>query len=374
MKFTVSQESFNKTLSLLNHIVPSRPNLPIIANVLIETAKNNLLLSATNLEYALTLSLPAKIEREGKTTFPAKIVAEFVASLRNQELEIELVEQLLHINQGKIKASFSTSSAEEFPSIPSIEDKPSFIIEKEIFSQAIEKVVFAAAQDEGRPTLTGVLLEKKGNNLRMVATDGYRLSFVKLAREIIEDAPKIIVPAKTLVEVLRMCGDEAEKETKLEVYFKNQENQLGFKLGDKKLVSRLIEGSFPEWERIVPDDFKIEIVLDKEEFLRNLKTASIFARESGGVVKCVIGPKTFTLKASTAQLGENECVFPIRTKGEVHGEISFNYRYLLDFLTVVSQDEVSFGMIGSLNPAIFKPVGKDEDGFFHIIMPVRVQD
>jgi len=374
MKFRIDHDSFSKTLSLLNHVVPLKPNLPVIANILIECNKNKLSLSATNLELALTLTLPAKIEREGKTTFPARITSEFVSSLINKELEIELIDQLLYINQEKVKASFSTIPAEEFPSIPQIEEKTSFSVDKNLFSQALERVVFAAAQDEGRPTLTGVLWEGQDSNLKMVATDGYRLSFVKISLGKVADSLKIIVPAKTLVEVLRICQEDAEKSDKLEIYWQAEDNQIGFKLGEKKIISRLIEGQFPDWERIVPEEFKIKIVLDKEEFLRNLKTASIFARESGGVVKCIIAPKSLTLKANTAQVGENECAFPAKTQGETGGEIAFNYRYLLDVLTVISEDEVSFSMIESLNPAIFRPVGKEGENFFHIIMPVRVQD
>jgi len=374
MKFSINQDNFSKSLSLLNHIVPNNPNLPVIANVLVECYKGKILLSATNLEYALTLSLSGKVEREGKTTFPAKIASEFVSSLLSKELEIELVDQLLYIKQGKIKAFFSTLPAEEFPSIPQIEEKLTFKISKNLFSDILERVVFAAARDEGRPTLTGVLWDNNDAFLRMVATDGYRLSCAKLHLGKPDYPFKIIVPAKTLDELLRICRESEEKEEELEVYWQDQDNQIGFKLGEKKLVSRLIEGKFPDWERIVPKEFKTEIILDKEEFLRNLKTASVFARESGGVVKCVISPKSLTLKANTAQIGENECTFPAKTKGEENGEIAFNYRYLLDVLSVLKEDEVSFSMIESLNPAMFKPVGKGEENFFHIIMPVKVQD
>jgi DNA polymerase-3 subunit beta len=374
MKFRIDQGSFSKTLSLLNHVVPLRPNLPVIANILIWTNREKLYLSATNLEFALTLVLPAKIEKEGKITFPARITSEFVSSLLNRELGVELKDKLLEINQGKIKASFSTIPPEEFPSIPQIEEKPSFSVDKDIFSLALEKVVFAAAQDEGRPTLTGVLWESQNDALRMVATDGYRLSFVKLPLGKKTESLKIIVPSKTLTEVLRICQEGEEKEKEMEIYWQAQENQIGFGLGEKRLVSRLIEGQFPDWERIVPEDFKIKTVLEKEELLRNLKTASIFARESGGVVKCIITPKSFTFQATTAQIGENECTFPAKTQGQVGGEIAFNYRYLLDILAVVKEEEVSFGMIESLNPAIFRPVGKEGENFFHIVMPVRVQD
>jgi len=374
MKFKIEQETLSKTLSLLNHVVPQRPNLPVIGNILIESEKDKLFLSATNLEFALTLTIPAKIEREGKTTFPARIVSEFISSLPNKELEIELVNQLLYVTQNKIKANFATVEAEEFPAIPKIEENASFEIDKTNFYKALEKVIFAAAQDEGRPTLTGVLWQSDNLFLKMVATDGYRLSFVKISPQLKINALKIIVPAKTLVEVARICQDEAEKAEKVEVFWQEKDNQIGFRLGERKIVSRLIEGQFPDWERIVPEKFKLTTVVDKDEFFRNLKTASIFARDSGGVVKCIINPKTLTLKANTAQVGENECTFPAKTQGEESGEIAFNYRYLLDVLAVIGGEEVSFGMIESLNPAIFKPVGKESENFFHIIMPVRVQD
>lgn len=372
MKFTLSQENLARSLSFLNHVVSSKPTLPILGNILVEAQKGNLVFLSTNLETAVVIKTQAKISKEGKVTFPARIAQEFVAQLPKGEISVELSDSHLTLSLGKFKATLTTTPAEEFPNVPEAGEKETLLLSPEDFSLALSQVTFSAAQDEGRPVLTGVLWQKKGGNLTLIATDGYRLSFRKTAVPKIPQDFSIIVPAKTLSEVVRLLSEEKVKGEKLKVFYKEGQNQIGFESQGIRLISRIIEGQFPDWERIVPKEFQIKCTLEREEFLQAVKIASIFARDSGNIVKITIDGNTLTLKANSAQIGENESRVSAKIEGG-KGEIAFNYRYVIEALSAITTEKVVFEMIGALNPAVFRPSGKEQEDFYHIVMPVRVQ-
>lgn len=377
MKITLLQENLNQGLTTCSRFVASRPQLPILANILLKTKNGRLKLSATDLEMGVNIWVGGKIEKEGEITVSAKVINEFVSSLPPEKVSIELKENNLLVSSPFSKSIFPTIAAADFPKIPGFPKKTALSLPLGLFSECVTQVAFAAATDEGRPVLTGVLLKSENKDVSLVATDGYRLSVKKISNIQYPISNAIIIPARALMEVSRIKSNEGEGEDKkekkegvLQIGLTEKENQIVFALPDLELSSRLIEGEFPEFEKIIPTETKTKLVFDREEFLRAVRIASIFARESANIVKLKTEKGKLKISANAPQVGENESVLEAKIQGEEQ-EIAFNFRFLLDFLNSISAEQVSLEMTGPLNPGVFKPVG--DDSFLHIIMPVRVQ-
>jgi len=373
MKIQVLQENLIKALNIAGRSISSKAQLPVLANFLLATEKNRLKVAATNLEMGVIIWLGAKIEKDGSITLPSRIFQELVSSLPAEKIDLEVKENTANLNCGSFKASFNGISANEFPLLPESEKKI-FSFPSEIFSQVINQVAFASATDEGRPILTGVLLKIDGKTLSWVATDGYRLSVKKIeTKETLkeENLKSLVIPAKTLIEVSRIIADQSKQESVLvEMGLTKDGNQVIFLFPEIELSTRLLEGEFPDYEKIIPKDFSTKVTLDKGELIRAVKIASIFARDSANIVKFKFQEGKLTISANSPQVGENQSEVEAKIEGE-GGEIAFNFRFLLDFLNSVVSEEIIFEMSGSLNPGVFRI--KDDPDFLHIIMPVRLQ-
>jgi DNA polymerase-3 subunit beta len=367
MQFSCLQENLSKGLAIVSRFVSSHPQLPVLANILLSAKEGKLKLGATNLESGINLEIGAKIEKEGGITVPAKTLTEFISSLPADKIEFTLVESNLKISCQNFEASLSGLSATEFPPLPTASGKPSLSFKTEEISLPISQVAFAAAQDESRPVLSGVKIMSSEKGLVLAATDGFRLSVKKLPQP--PSSPiDLILPARTLIEVARILGEEKEKEFGLEIT--KEANQAIFSLANAEIVCRLLEGEFPNFEKIIPGSFTSQTIIAKEEFLAAIRTASIFAREAANIIKFKIENGKFQISANAPQVGENITTIEAKTEGE-GGEIAFNSRFLLDLLNVVPQEEIVFEMSGPLSPGVFRLVG--DETFLHIIMPVRVQ-
>jgi DNA polymerase-3 subunit beta len=317
----------------------------------------------------------AKIEKEGTLSVPAKFLTEFVSSLPPEKIELEVQGNSLFISSGGYKANFVGLSSSEFPPVPTLKDKETIVFSSGDLARAISQVTFAAAQDEGRPQLTGVLLIIKADDLLMVATDGYRLSLKKLAgikgiKDIKEFKKGLIIPSRTLIEIGRIIN-EREQSSEVGLAITPDSNQIIFSTNEAEIVSRLIEGAFPDFEKIIPEKGKTKIICETETLIRAVRMASIFARESANIIKLKTQNSKLKISANATQVGENTSEIEAKSEGE-ENKIAFNSRYLLDFLNSVETEQVAFEMTNPLNPGVFKPVG--DQSFLHIIMPVRVQE
>jgi len=370
MKITILQENLSKGISSVERFVSTKTQLPILANIYLKAEKKGLRLQATNLETGITLWLRAKIEKEGEITVPARVFSEFLNSLPKEKVELELKEKTLLVSCGSFSAAFNSIAADEFPPLPSLGDKkPSAIFPFSTLLPAVEKVSFAAARDEGRPVLTGVKFEPKGEKLILVATDGYRLSVKELKKSELKISSPLIVPARSLSEILRIAGES--EEGKIGLSFTEKGNQAIFSFPDAEIVTRLIEGEFPQYQKIVPSSFSTRLKLGKESFLKAVKTASIFARDSANIVKFRIEKNSLIVSANSPQVGGNKTKVEAEVQGEKK-EIAFNCRFLLEFLGKIEEDEIIFEMSESLNPGVFKI--PQDSSYLHIVMPVRVQE
>ncbi len=373
MKLEVLQENLAKSLSIVSRVISSRVELPILNNILLTTDKGRLKLSATNLETGINFWIGAKIEEKGTVSIPAKILTEFVSSLPPEKVQLKTKENSLEIICGSYQADFVGLPPGEFPPIPTLKEKPILTVGSLI--EAVPQVVFAAAQDEGRPVLTGVLLKLLEKELILVATDGYRLSKKKIIgikdiKEVKELKKGLIIPNRVLSEVARIVGEKEEKR-KIGLNISSESNQIIFSTDEAEVVSRLIEGKFPEFEKVIPEKTRTKVTIEKEILLRAARMASIFARESANIVKFEIRNSKLEISANAAQVGSNVSEIEVKIEGE-ENKIAFNSRYLLDFLNSVDVEQITFEMASPLSPGVFKLIG--DDSFLHIIMPVRVQE
>jgi len=370
MKLIVLQENLSKAVGIAEKFTSTKTQLPILANICLKTEKERLKIQATNLEVGLSLWLGAQIKNKGEITIPARVFSEFINSLPKEKVHLELKDKILTVSCGSFSADFTGISAEEFPPLPTVgEKKPELNLPFSLFLPAMEKVCFAAAHDEGRPVLTGVKLEPKEKKLVLVATDGYRLSIQEIEKGKMEIPSALIIPARSLLEILRLASGSEEEEIGLS--FTEKGNQIIFSLLDTEIVTRLIEGEFPEYQKIIPDSFSTQVKLEKEAFLRALKVAAIFARDSANIVRFKIEENSLTISANSPQIGKNKTKIEAGVRGK-ESRIAFNVRFLLEFLSKISEEEIIFEMSNSLNPGVFK-IAKDPS-YLHIIMPVRVQE
>lgn len=369
MKLTILKENLNRALLTVNRVIPIKPQLPILSNVLIKTAGSEVKVAGTNLETGIQIAVGAKIEKEGEITVPGRLLTEFVSSLPSEKIDLELDKEILKIKTNTISANFNTISAKEFPQLATVSKKADIQFSLEGLEKAIARTAFAASIDEGRPVLTGIKIKMQKIGLQFLATDGYRLSIVNNEMKNLSEEKEFIFSAKTLVEVIRIAREEKSEMIGLSLI--DDKNQAIFTTEATEIVTRLIDGEFPNIEKIVPASFKTRVVLDKEAFLQSVKIASLFARGASNIIKLKLEKKGVTLMANAPQVGENQDFIEAKVEGE-EMEIAFNYRFLLDLLNNFSEKEVALESSGSLNPGVFKPVSGN-GSFLHIIMPVRLQ-
>ena len=366
MNIHVLQENLLKALTRITRVVPPRPQLPILQNIKLVSTKQGLEITATNMETTETIWVGSKTEKEGEVCVSARILTEFVASLPPETVQLIVADETLRVSCGKFTAELPTVNAREFPQKPELSTKDASAIDKGKLGGVLASVLFAAATDEGRPVLTGVRIVEEGEKTLFVATDGYRLSLRRVELPV-GNLSGSIIPAKALSEVVRLSGEEKE-EKEVQIGLAGG-NQAGFIIGDTTLCTRVIDGEYPNFERIIPKTFTTRALIEKEPFLHAVKSAAIFARDNANIVRMQLENQQITVSANAAQTGKNAVEISAKIDGD-GGEIAFNSRFLLDFLTNFSESEFLFEMTGSLNSGLFRPV--KDDGFIHIIMPVRV--
>lgn len=389
MKVSILQENLSKSVSIVSRFVASRPQLPILGNILLKGQKGIFGLSAANLENGITFETMAEIENEGSFTVPAKTFLEIVSSMPSGKITLEQKEGVLEITGAGYKMNLNGIPAGEFPSPADSFESPVLSFSFPDFIYLTNRVCFAASIDESRPVLTGVLVEEINGSLTMAATDGYRLSIVRKKTEDEEKQKKtkIILPAKILIESARIAEEtgfkekkekEKAKEEDIKLSLNKEGNQAVFSFGNVKITTRLIEGEFPPFEKTIPEKYTARTEIDTLGLTRAVKLASVFARDSANVIKFKItapkeqtGGKQASLEifSSASQLGQGVLKLEVGHEGE-EGEISFNFRFLLDLLSSIQSEVVILETTGPLSPGVFK-LPNDPD-YLHLIMPVRV--
>jgi DNA polymerase-3 subunit beta len=375
MKLSCLQENLNRGLSIVGRAVATRTTLPITNNVLLSAEEGRLKLVATNLEMAISCWIGAKIEEEGSITVPARLLTEFVSSLPNDTIAMNLSPQTktLGLKCARFEARISGVDAKDFPPIPSIEDGITTKIEVEALRQGIAQVVFAAATEESRPVLTGVDAQFEGDMLTLAAADGFRLAVLKVPiTNSISQKTEAIIPARTLAELNRLIGDE---ET-VDITLNPNKSQILFRLKSVELVSQLVQGAFPNYSQLIPKSYNTRVIVNKDEFLRATKTASIFARDGSGIVRLVVTPGTennpgkISVSARSEEIGDDVGEIDATVEGD-DSKIAFNGKYLTDVLSVLKEAQVALETTSPSSPGLIRPVGADN--YMHVVMPMFVQ-
>ncbi len=365
MELSVTQENFSKALSAVGRVASTKTQLPILGNILLRTDGNRLLVAATNLEIATTQYVGANVAKPGAITIPARLISEFVSSLPKGTIELKGVGDSLHIKSGKYKSVINGVIADDFPELPVIEEDKSvsYSINAEEFKQAVSQTIITASSDATRPVLTGVYWHSYEGWIYLASTDGYRLSERKLVETKSEVAA--IIPLQTLQEVLRTVSDSVET---VEVLF--DESQVRFRAEEAEVISRLIDGNFPDYRQLIPSESGIVAIMDKPEFSRVTKVAGLFARESGGSVTLTVDEdlKNVSLHSIASELGENTSELDAKVTGS--GQITLNSRYLSEALNVVDATTISLSFSGKLSPCIIKST-KEDTNYYHVIMPLK---
>ncbi|HBC72407.1 MAG: polymerase III subunit beta protein [Candidatus Amesbacteria bacterium GW2011_GWB1_47_19] len=375
MKAIILQENLSKSLGLVGRVVSSRGQMPVLGNVLIEATKVGLVLSATNLEMGLRVEAGGKVTEEGGITVPAKNLAEYAGSLESGNVELTGEGEKLKVKGGKSEATFAGIAATEFPVIPRLNEKTAksdrYKISRKIVLEIAQQVAFAAAGDESRPVLTGIKLMKTETGLTAVATDGFRLSRKRIDKAGLGGGgigeAGLILPARTILELARLASESKGGEIIMEKAEEN--NQVIFGCDGIQLVSRILEGNFPDVEKIIPVEKKTSLTADRENLLRAVRSASIFARDNSNIIRFKMDASGFKITASAQQTGESEIELEAEKEGE-DVEIAFNYRYVIDFLGSTDIERVRLVLNGNLAPGVWSWEG--DESLIHLIMPVRV--
>lgn len=373
MKISTTQENLAQGLSLVSHVSSRNVNLPILQNTLLKIDGKVLRLLSTNLELAVSCLVRGRVEEEGEITVPARLFAEYVALLGSGQIDLVLSGNALLIKSGKSETKINGIPAAEFPVIPGVGDGKKYKLPIGETHRALGSVLFSVAQTESRPELTGVFFSFAGGVLTLAATDSYRLAevSVSLVEGSSDSSITLIIPARTLAELARMLAaprDGVESPDELVVTV--TENQVQFEVGNAELQSRLIEGTYPDYRQIIPTRFQTETVLSKAEFVSAVKAASLFTKSGLYDVRLEFSPKKpLIIKAADTQTGEHRAEVAAQTTGE-ENHVVVNYKYLLDGLNAIRDDEIHFKMIDASNPCLVTPKDANEK-YVYIVMPIK---
>jgi len=369
VKLSVMQENLARGLSVVSRAVSTRSTLPVLANVLLKTEDAGLKLTATNLEIGITYWVPGKIDSDGATTVPAKLLTDYVNALQGGErVDLELTAgETLHLRAGRSESHIKGIDADEFPAIQTAGERPTTRIAQNVLRQALEETAFAAASDEARPILTGVLARFEGSTVTLAAADNYRIAVKTIPiLDPVTDV-SVVIPARALTELGRILSEVDEP---VDIVLAQARNQILFHLEGIDLVSRLIDGQFPNYQQVLPQSHTTRAVLDREELLRAVRPAALIAHESANIVKLQIetnGNAGITVSAN-AEVGDHSGQVEAAVEGD-GTTIAFNARYLADVLTNVDAEQFALELNGPLSPGVFRPVG--DDLYVHVVMPVR---
>lgn len=376
MQFSCNQDTFAKYLNIANRIAAGKPGLPILNNVLFRTQKGKLLITVTDLEISLNTWIGADIQSEGSITVPVKQLSEFINSVSSEKIDISLNGNTLNVKADENIVDLNTMPADDYPSVPEIKDEKAVLgISKDEIVKMVNRVAFSAAVDDIKPVLTGVKMEVDGNSASFVATDGLRLSrqVVELDNSV-EKEMSFLIPVKAFQELAHIIGDfEIGKSDDLvKMFFIEDRNQVLFRFNDIDIISRLIDGKFPEYKQIIPTGFKTKCLFGKEEFISALKVTNIIARTVLGnklILNIDTDKEIMTMSATQSDVGSN--------KSSIHGSISgnnlqiaFSARLLSDILSHADGEKVSFECSEPVKPGVLKIEG--DDTFIHLVMPMML--
>jgi len=369
MNLTLSKEQIINGLQAVQNVVSTRTTLPILSNVLLRADGDRLHLTATDLDVTVSCSVEAKVIRPGSSTVPVKRLFGIVRELSGTELDLEVDDKNnCSIRSGPSFYKINGMSSDEFPPLPNLRDDKKVIMPQGTTRAMLKKTSFAMSADESRYVLNGIYISFKEHKMTMVATDGRRLALVDEQADVSEKSEgEFIVPSKTVAELNRLLTEKGNVEIRY------GENQASFSLQDEKnnptilIVTKLVEGSYPNYRQVIPAETKERVPLMREEFLHALRRAEIMTSEKQNSVRMSFGKNKLEITANSPDVGEAKETLAVNYKGpEI--SIAFNPKYLIDPLNALANDDVFVELIDELSPAVLKINGP----FLYVVMPMRL--
>ena len=377
MDFTCEKKDIQNGVAVVEKIVSTRSTLPIIGNLLFEVGKGGIKISANNLEMGIEITVKAKVLKEGAVLLPAKTLSGIVSRLPETVVGFKLGENgVVKISYNQSHFNIHSLPADEFPALPKIKDGKNFSVNADVFFLMIKQTIFAVSNSEEKYVLTGVLLEigKSGaagdnSNLRMVATDGYRMA--KRGEKVELDGTgsvNVIVPARALTELSRSLEGKREGELKIMV----SNDQIIFRYADIFLVSRLIQGQFPDYKQVIPKKNMLRVTVNTKQFLDAAERAAVVASGSANITRLEVKGEKMHLSANTPDIGNIDEVLNAEVKGGENVQASFNIRLITDVLKSISTEKVVVELAEGLSPGVIRPEGGGD--YLYIVMPIRTQE
>jgi DNA polymerase III subunit beta len=373
MRAVCNTETFGKKLALVSRGVSARSTIQLLGGILLEAGDGVVGLSATDMEISVQTSSPAEVEEEGRVVIPARIFNDIVRSLPSGSFSLEHDDSggTVRLAAGENEYRIRAYAADDFPQLPGFDAEAAFRMSGDLLVETVEKVSRSYSRDETRPVLTGILISFEENRVRMVTTDSYRLSIkeTELATTAFEGSREAIIPARAMQEVARIFGSEGEDEVEVSL----SENQALFRIGDVLFGTRLIDGNFPEYRRLLPTTFEREISVNREDLMGTLRRVNLFAQRQTPPVPVSLSFSSGSVEVivRNGEVGEAHERLPATSEDDFL--ISFNPGYLLDGVSAIDTEKVVFKLNEALKPGLIVPgvEGEEEPDFLYLIMPMR---
>ena len=365
MKLICTKENLKKGLFVVSRVVGVGNPLQVLNNILIKTDQGRIKLSSTNLEIGVNTWIGGKIEEEGALTVPARLLNEYINNLPTDIVTITSKDTILNLESQNYSTNIRGLSADDFPLIPQVADEPYSKIDSAELKDALSETIWATANNETQPEISGIFFSFEEDKLRIAATDRYRLAErIAILKEPVKDPREVIVPARTINEMYKILNTGRGD---VEIYF--SESQVLFKFEESELISRLIDGQYPPYKEIIPKEFNSEVTADREEFIHALKAAALFASDSNNIQIQTIPGEGMRVTASSVASGENTTLIKADVVGPENSAI-FNYRYVLDCLNNVKEKRITLKMINDATAAMMVPT--ERDNYIYIVMPIKL--
>jgi len=365
MKIECVKEKLHMAVSKAEKVVGKNINLPVLSCLLFETKGNNLIIRSTNLDLGLEITIPVKVEESGKIAVPANIISGFLNNLNDDKnIILETVENTLKIYTPTSEANIKTFSPEDFPTVPMIDNEKTCKISSKDLINGIKSVIYSSSQSSVKPELSSVYIYTNEDNLIFVATDSFRLAekTVKTRKNI--DLNNVLIPFKNASDILKIIDN-----TDTEIEINSTKNQISFVFNGIYLVSRVIDGVFPDYKQILPKEEKTKVVLLKQDLINSLKISNIFSDNFNQMnISVKKGEKTIKVKTKNNNIGENTNKIDANIEGE-DIEVNFNYKYIVDCLPSIMSDSVSLSFNGINRPLVVR--GGSEKTFTYLVMPMN---
>lgn len=376
MKVTVLQSALKYALATVGRAVPSKSpfTLPVLQNIHVRAHDDRLTLTATNLEFLIETWVGAKIEEEGATTLPAKLFTDTIGALPNDKITLTLDgrTETTHIKCARAEVNIKGIESDEFPKIPSAAAPEAFGIDPRALRTAIAQTAFAAAADDTRPVLAGVLFAMQDETLTLAAADGYRLSVstINTKRPLATNA--VIIPARAVAQPGALLKDQEDEL----IYIHASAEHIRFHLENADLITVLISGKFPDYQRIIPQQYTTRTIVDRAELMKAIKLAGYFAANTSMIIRLEMEPvaeggaSKLTISANAAEVGDNHTAMDALISG-TGGKIALNTKYLAEAIGSFTSPQIAIETQAATNPAVCKPVGFD--GYTHVLMPLIIK-